>query len=84
MFKSRDALTDPLKFWQTVRAQNMGATLGAERAEIVPNTVQYHARTLQKNKAGHASSNGLSHLLSGGSELWPLATMTASAHVSEF
>jgi hypothetical protein len=41
----------------------MGAGLGAECTEIVPNTVQHEIRKLQKNKAGHALSNGLSHLL---------------------
>ena len=45
----------------------MGASLGAERTAIVPNTVQHETRKLQKNKAGHASSNCLSHLLSRGS-----------------
>jgi hypothetical protein len=32
-------VTDPLKFWQTVTAQNMGASLRAEWHENVPNTV---------------------------------------------
>jgi len=45
----------------------MGASLGAERHENVSNTVEHHASKLQKNKAGHASTNTLSHLLSRGS-----------------
>jgi hypothetical protein len=36
---SWSSVTDPLKFWQTVTAQNMGASLRAEQHEIVPNTV---------------------------------------------
>ena len=45
----------------------MGASLRAKRHENAPNTVEHHARKSQKNKAGHASSNTLSHLLSRGS-----------------
>ena len=45
----------------------MGASLRAERHENVPNTVEHHACKSQKNKAGHASTNTLSHLLSRGS-----------------
>ena len=41
----------------------MGASLGAERHENVSNTVEHHASKLQKNKAGHASTNTLSHLV---------------------
>ncbi len=51
------------EFLQTM----VGATSGAERTEIVPNTVQHHIRKSQKNKTGHTSSSTLSHLLSRGS-----------------
>jgi hypothetical protein len=62
-FFAPDRLADIITFLEAV----VGASLGAERTEIVPNTTQHHIRKSQKNKTGHVPSNGLLHLLSRGS-----------------